>query len=215
MRKRLSKPVLLLTYGYPGSGKTTFSRQFAHDYGLLHAGSDRIRYELFDDPLFNAAEEQVIIAIMNYMTEQAFHAGTSVIYDRGVGVKKQRDSLFESARKSGFVALVVWFQTDKETALYRAMNRDRRRAEDRYSFPISAEQFEAVASRMTRLSGKEPFVVASGKHAYRSQAQAVLNRLSKLGVHVESENAAELRKQQAGRVDPSLRQLRPQDVGRG
>lgn len=213
MQKRFSQPIMLIAYGYPGSGKTTFARQFAHEYGLLHVSADRIRYELFDDPHFNAAEEQVIISIMNYMTDQALKAGASVVYDRGVGVKKQRDTLIDSARKQGFVPLTVWIQTDIETAQYRAMNRDRRRAEDRYSFPLPQDAFDSMAKVMTRPGEKEPFVVVSGKHAFRSQAQAVLNRLQRSGVIYGQPQ--EQAPKPAGRVDPRLRRLRPQDVGRG
>ena len=200
-------------YGYPGSGKTSFARQFAHEHNFLHISADRIRYELFDDPQFTVGEEQVVIALMNYMVEQALKSKTNCIYDRGVGIKKQRDALISSASKSGFIPLTVWCQTDRDTAQYRALNRDRRKAEDRYSFTITQEVFDAETKRMTKPDEKEHFVVVSGKHSFRAQAQTVLNKLVRLGAVTTT--ASTTAAAPAVRTAMPARRLRPQDVGRG
>jgi len=216
MKHSFSKPVLLITFGYPGSGKSTFAQHFSAGHGLVHIGSDRIRYELFDDPQYTPAEENVVTHLMDYMLEQTIKAGVSAIYDYNVSTKKNRQILKDTAAKHNVTPLVVWIQTDKETSQYRSMNRDRRRAEDRYSFPLSRSQFDSFSDKMKKPGEKEASVVVSGKHAFRTQSLAILNKLKRLGIYpVPPEDTALPLKYRTGRVDPTVRQLRPQDVGRG
>jgi predicted kinase len=52
-----SKPFLILFYGYPGAGKTYFSRQFTETIQAAHMQADRIRGELFETPQYDKQEK--------------------------------------------------------------------------------------------------------------------------------------------------------------
>jgi predicted kinase len=43
-----TKPVMIMLYGIPGSGKTHFADELAQCMGAAHVQGDRIRSELFE-----------------------------------------------------------------------------------------------------------------------------------------------------------------------
>lgn len=77
----LTRPTLILLYGYPGAGKTFMARQLSEDIQAAHVQSDRIRFELFEQPRYDRQENQIVDHLMQYMTEEFLNSGISVIYD--------------------------------------------------------------------------------------------------------------------------------------
>ena len=176
------KPVLILLYGFPGSGKTYFSRQLCEEVQSAHLEEDRIRYELFEKPRFTNQENFALSKIMEYMTGEFLTAGISVIYDMNAMRVSQRRSLREIARKRRAEVLIVWFQLDADTAYLRNNKRDRRRLDDRFAAGYNIEQFKQVAAYMQQPEPTEDFIVTSGKHTYPSQRSNVFKRLADLHV---------------------------------
>ncbi|MGD0284540.1 MAG: AAA family ATPase [Candidatus Saccharimonadales bacterium] len=77
----VSKPLLIMMYGYPGAGKTFFARQLCEQLQAVHVQGDRIRYELFDEPQYDKQENEIVTHLVDYMTEEFLKVGVSVIYD--------------------------------------------------------------------------------------------------------------------------------------
>ncbi|MBP9761852.1 AAA family ATPase [Candidatus Saccharibacteria bacterium] len=48
-----TKPLLVLLYGMPGSGKTFFARQLCDQISAAHVQGDRIRDEIFENPTYS------------------------------------------------------------------------------------------------------------------------------------------------------------------
>ncbi len=199
----LKKQILILTFGYPGSGKTHFANQFAAKHGLIHISGDRFRHELFDDPQFSDGENQVVGRLMDYMLEQAMKTKTSIIYDASNGVRTKRQELTSAANKRGIKTLMVWAQTDLNTAFTRASNRDKRRPGDKYSFNIDQEVFDYLLNKVTAPGYGEDYVVVSGKYDFPAQELTVLKKLEKLKL-IESLNKAPSRFQRS-QPDSSLK----------
>ena len=65
-----SSPLLIMVYGYPGSGKSFFARELTNHVQAAHIQDDRIRAELFDKPNYSKQENQFVSQFMNYMTEE-------------------------------------------------------------------------------------------------------------------------------------------------
>ena len=76
-----TKPLLIMLYGYPGSGKSYVARQLSNHLQAAHVQGDRIRFELFEQPRFDKQENAVVTQLMDYMTEEFLNSGISVIYD--------------------------------------------------------------------------------------------------------------------------------------
>jgi predicted kinase len=198
----LNKPALFMLYGFPGSGKTYFARQFAENIGAVHLQSDRVRYELFEDPRYDEQENQIVSHLMQYMSEEFLRAGLSVIYDGDVTKASTRRDVREVAFDTKSYSLLVWPQIDIESAFARVAKRDRRKSDDKYAHNLDRRTYEAAISKMQNPSAAEDYVVISGKHNYQTQQNAVIKKLFDAGI-ISAQNA------QAGLVKPGLVNLVP------
>lgn len=188
------KPLLLQLYGYPGSGKTYFARQFCEQFQAAHVQDDRIRFELFDEPRYDKQENDVIAQLMDYMTGEFLAAGISVVYDTNAMRASQRHVVREMARKSHAQSLLIWFQIDPDSAYQRILKRDRRRSDDKYAANIDQGTFEKIAGHMQNPLPAEDYIVISGKHVFKTQMSAVVKRLHELNLISSSEAQSQVAK---------------------
>lgn len=215
-KMQLNQPTLFLLYGFPGAGKTYFARQLSNDLKAAHVQADRIRHELFTEPRYDRQENQIVNQLTLYMTEEFLSAGLSVILDLNAGRAAQRRALREMARRADVQTVIIWFQIDLESAFSRVVNRDRRKADDRYSLQYDRTSFDEVTSRMQNPTPTEDYVVLSGKHVYPTQRAMIIKRLYDLGLLHAGQTQAGLAKPglvnlvpnpMSGRVDPSRRNI--------
>lgn len=175
-------PFLLLLYGFPGSGKTYFARQFTEAVQVAHLEQDRIRYELFQQPKFTKQENYALGRIMDYMAGEFLNAGISVVLDMNAMRVSQRRALRELARQAKATTLVVWLQVDADTAYLRNAKRDRRKQDDRFAVGYDVEAFKQLAAYMQHPEPTEDFVVTSGKHSFPGQLSTVMKKLADMNV---------------------------------
>lgn len=178
----LNKPTLILLYGYPGAGKTFFSRQLCDDIVAAHVQGERIRYELFDEPRYDKQENEVVSHLMEYMAEEFLNAGVSVLYDMNAARVGQRRVLRDMARRCKAKFALVWIQVDAESAFTRAAKRDRRKVDDKYAQPLDRTTFDSLTGNMQNPETTEDFMVISGKHTYQTQRSAIIKKLYDLGL---------------------------------
>ncbi len=178
----LTKPALILLFGFPGAGKTFLARQLCEDLQAAHVQGDRIRYELFEEPRYDHQENEIVSHLMSYMAEEFLTAGISVIYDLNAARLGQRRQLRDLARKTKAHPVLIWVQIDTESAFNRVVKRDRRRADDRYGTQIDRTTFEDLIGQMQNPGQTEEYIVVSGKHNYQTQRNAVFKKLYDLGL---------------------------------
>jgi predicted kinase len=212
----LNRPVMILLYGYPGAGKSYLARQLCEDVQAAHVQSDRIRYELFEQPRYDRQENQIVDHLMQYMSEEFLNAGISVIYDINAMRFAQRRELRDMARKNKVETILVWMQIDQESAFARVSKRDRRKLDDKYTPSIDRKTFDQVASYMQNPQQTEEYIVVSGKHTYHTQRNAVLKKLYDMGITSPDSNNPKVVKPGlvnlvpnplAGRVDSTRRNI--------
>jgi predicted kinase len=211
-----TRPLLVLLYGFPGSGKTFFARQLCEQLIAVHVHGDRMRGELFESPTYSKQENHVVTSLMNYMTGEFLNAGVSVVYDTNAMRVSQRRALRNMAAKAGVETVLVWLQIDTESAFARASRRDRRKIDDHYAQALDRAAFDSLASAMQNPDPTERYQVISGKHVFGTQRNAILrhlldrhlitldpsaNQISKPGLVNLVPNPA------AGRVDLSRRNI--------
>lgn len=184
----LTRPTLILLYGYPGAGKTFLARQLCEDLNAAHVHGDRIRYELFEQPRYDKQENQIVEHLMEYMTEEFLNAGISVVFDMNALRAAERKELRELARKHKADNLVIWLQIDADSAFDRVNKRDRRKADDKYTPPMDRNTFETFAGRMQNPQPNETYMVISGKHNYKTQRNSIIKRLYDSGL-MSTDNA--------------------------
>ena len=169
-------------HGLPGAGKSAFARRSSEINQLAHIASDRIRYELFDDPRYTAAENRTVFRICTYVTEISLGQSQPIIFDMNLPSQTMRKDMKRLAEKNGYNFLIVWVQTEKEEAQRRAIQRDRRRPDDKYSVAMSRQLFETLAGSSGRPDpDRESVVVISGQQPFTQQQSQVEYKLHKMG----------------------------------
>jgi len=208
-----NRPLLIMLYGFPGSGKSYFARQLAEHMQIAHIQGDRIRGELFSEPRYDKQENTIVAQLMNYMTEEFLSAGVSVIYDESVYRGSQRMAVRDMARRKNATPLLVWLQIDADSSYARLPKRDRRRTEDKYSRDYTEHSYARMLSGMQNPNNEE-FIVISGKHTFPSQKSAVFKRLTELGLISQAASALNVVKPglvnlvpTSGRVDMARRNI--------
>lgn len=217
-KSKLTKQTLILLYGLPGSGKSFFSRQAGELLNIPHISSDRIRYELFEKPTYSKEEQAIVTNLMLMMLEEYFKLGMSAIFDISINKLQERRNMRDFARKHNVTPLLVWLQADPDTCFMRAKTRDRRKADDKYSYEISAELFDTVEKSMQQPQNEDVLVI-SGKHLFESQKHSLLRRLKEMQLlHEQQPEAKAVPKPElvnlvsraqmaAGRVDTGRRNV--------
>jgi predicted kinase len=176
----VTKPTLIMLYGFPGSGKTYLARNLCNDITAAHVNGDKIRYKLFEEPRYDKTENEIVDHLMEYMTEEFLDAGVSVIFDTNAIKKGQRRLLRDIARKKKAEHLLIWLQIDPESAFMRVSSRDRRKTEGKHAQPIDKHLFNEITSRMQNPAHDEEYMVLSGKHSYNMQRTAILKKMYSL-----------------------------------
>lgn len=177
--KKLSvpKPTILLMMGVPGAGKSFFARQFADNYGLPRVSTDRIRFELFNEPSYTSAEQQIVHRLAEHMTDELLRSGSSFIVDGLLGnTKTSRLNLARRAREHDYKLMIIWVQVDQATAKGRSLKRKAGKRDDQYNKALPEAIFAAWCKQLTPIMN-EHHVVVSGKHAYPTQESAVLRKV--------------------------------------
>lgn len=211
-----TKPLLVLLYGFPGSGKTFFARQLCDQLAAVHVHDDRIRGELFETPTYSKQENHIVTSLMNYMTGEFLSAGVSVIYDTNALRAGGRRAMRNLATKAGAESVLVWLQIDPDSAFSRVSRRDHRKADDKYAQTLDRAAFDTVSSGMQNPEVTERYIVISGKHVFGTQKSAMLRHLLDRGLITLDPSANQIGKPglvnlvpnpAAGRVDLSRRNI--------
>lgn len=172
-----SRPMVVLMVGIPGSGKSFFAQKFSDLFHTPVVSFDKLHYLLFSEPTFSKEEEVLVANLMNCQIQELFKTQRTFIVDGAMNTKMARLEIAKAARTHEYGLLVVWVQTDSASSRYRALNRSKKRSEDKYNFLLTSEQFESFAKRITPPDNREDHVVISGKHTFASQAKAVLKKI--------------------------------------
>lgn len=174
MKSRNKKPILIATLGYPGSGKTFFSRRFAKEFDFFHLNSDFLRSEIFPKPNYSKEENISVLRTRNFITEELLRKGINVIYDANLTKKIYRKDLQRIARRQKADYLLLWFKTPVEMALSRIKKRRGYKSElmKRYHIALDENILFKIKNE-EEYPTKEPYVILE-VGSYRKQKEIVL-----------------------------------------
>ncbi len=161
---QLSKPYLIAMVGIPGSGKSFFANHFAKTFNASIISGEIIAS--------NSANSESAEKISNYMLYQLFKSNSTIIYDRSLNRRSDRQELAKLAKHAGYETLFVWVQTDTASAKSRFIKSQKT---DKLK---AADIFENEFRKFTAPNSHEKHMVISGKHTYASQLKIVLTKLA-------------------------------------
>jgi len=170
----MAKPLIIVFLGYPGSGKTYFSRQLAEKLQAVTLNSDALRVSMFGS--LERIEEirqhdrtrlyADVFGAMDYAARQALRAGHTVIYDAQQTKRENRLGIEKIAQETGSVPILVWIKTSRETAMKRGQEREARDDSNQYDAEKMArliDRFESVTDvpdsneNVIEITGEQPF----------------------------------------------------------
>lgn len=116
---------LVVLVGLPGSGKSTWAKQYAANCEkILLVSSDAIREELWGSEEIQG-NPKVIFAEMQRRTEEALKSGKTVVYDATNIERKFRKELPRQYRQYASTIVCVVFNTPLEECIKRNTQRTR------------------------------------------------------------------------------------------
>lgn len=173
----LSRPLVIMVVGLPGSGKSFFARQFADMFGAPLVSADYVRHTLFPESKYTSEEDAYVQTLTQNQLTELFKTSKTMLVDGGANTRAARTKIEQQAKIHGYGTLVVWVQTDEPTAISRSLKRSAKRQADELNSPLSADAYKRLKKQFGAPSRFENVIVISGKHTYATQARVVLKKL--------------------------------------
>lgn len=180
MKSPLTSPTLFLLVGRPGSGKTYLARHLAKQLSIPVVSMERIRHAIIKKPSLSQAEESTVWRVGVMLAEGYLSVGASAIADMTASTADQRSELLRLAHFFRAEPLIIWQQTDRETAWQRCLDRQpNRRTDDAFSLKLTRAAFNAL-SRQLEPPHQERVVRVNGNQPAANQLAAITRHLIEL-----------------------------------
>lgn len=175
------RPILLVMFGYPGSGKTYFSERLAKHEGFVHLNADRTRLMIFTEPKYTLEEHRVVFRFMDYLAKEFLQHGVSVIYDANFNFRKSRRGMEKLASKVGATYRLVCIKTEEEKALKRLGKRAKVKDAKKKEIyrPIDQKVFMQLKSQMEMPMKSEKVIAIDGHSTFSEQLKSFHKQLDK------------------------------------
>ena len=120
----MTRPVLILLCGIPGSGKTTWAKNYiSKNPDFVHLSSDAIRAELYGDENIQGNPVEVF-TLMQKKAVESLNAGYNVVYDATSMTRKDRAGIISMCPKFTHIQCnIIWAPI--ETCIERDTTRER------------------------------------------------------------------------------------------
>ncbi len=157
----MSKAVLYLLLGYPGSGKTTTSKMIHEITGALHLWADRERRAKFRNPTYSHQETLELYDELNKRTDGLLAEGKSVIFDTNFNFYKDRQKLREIVKNRRAESRLIWVRTPRQVAKKRATEGSHTQV-NRILGNMSTEDFDRMSNNLQPPRDDEPYTEIDG-----------------------------------------------------
>jgi adenylate kinase family enzyme len=177
----MKNPLLIVTLGYPGSGKTYFSERLAKEYNLVHLSRDRFRHEAIPNPTFQPEEKDSISRALSWITEEFLMKGVGVLNDGNYNKRKYRNILAKIAKKTNTTYILVHIITPVDQAEKRILQRQKIKSKIKQKYYRHSDV--SIVSRIkdeTEYPTKsEPVIDIDGSQSFSKQLETFKKALAR------------------------------------
>ena len=136
-------PFILITAGFPGSGKSTLSKEIADKLGFIHLIGDKIRKNISNGAPTHSHQETIeVLSVLDQAAIESLDKGKSVICDMNYIKQEGRARYYDMAKNHNATAVTLWFDCPLEVALER--NKKRSPQTDAYYNDTPAEAVQRM-----------------------------------------------------------------------
>ncbi|MBQ2695146.1 ATP-binding protein [Candidatus Saccharibacteria bacterium] len=160
MEGKKNKRRVLLVFGAPCSGKTTFAEKFAKKFDLAYYDFDQLKEK-------NRLTRKNILLIIELLAR----TGKTLVIEGGLGSEKERSEVRNILREAGYTPSLVWIQTDLATIRLRLKQRYK-------SVSKAKDAYDDLMAGLEAPADFEKPIILSGKHTFETQARHVLAGLA-------------------------------------
>lgn len=160
MEGNRSKPRVLLVFGAPCSGKTTFAEKFAKKFNLTYYNLEEI-----------ANTENLLQAGLLDILALIARTHATVVLEGCIDTEKDRAEIRNVFRAAGYEPSLIWIQTDLNTIKLRLRSRFK-------TVSAAKQAYEDAINRLEAPSEVEAPIILSGKHTFETQTKHVLAGLA-------------------------------------
>jgi len=150
------RPILIVIFGLPGTGKTTFATALSNQLGIKHFNTDIIRSLSGKSQQYDKENKALIYDEILKLTSLEFEKGKSVIVDATFYKKKLRKRFKVLAQE--YDASVKWIEVCAgEEVVKKRVSKKRRYSEADFAvYQMIKSQFEPMEEKYIQLfSGQE------------------------------------------------------------
>jgi len=144
-------PILIVIFGLPGTGKTTFATVLSNQLGVKHFNTDIIRSLSNESQQYDEENKASIYDEMLHLTRLEFEKGKNVIVDATFYKKKLRERFKVLAQE--YDATVKWIEVCAgEEVVKKRVSKKRRYSEADYAvYQMIKSQFEPMQEEYMQL----------------------------------------------------------------
>ena len=153
---------MLLIFGAPCSGKTTFAEKFAKKFGLAYFNLDELKEK-------HNLTRKTILEILEIISR----TNQTLVFEGQIKNEKERLEIRNLLRDVGYEPALIWIQTDVATVRSRLKSKYKsvEKAKDIYNKAINTLEAPEENERP---------IILSGKHTFETQTKHVICGLAEL-----------------------------------
>jgi predicted kinase len=175
----MARPILYLTLGLSGAGKSYFSERLAKDIGAVYLNGDALRMAMIDEPVFSREEHRQVYRTMDFVVGELLRQGYSVIYNANFNKRAGRDEKREFAKRLHADCVLLWVNVPLSVAIERVKSRE-------FEIPTDKQRRDPVVNLLALKRGleepraEEPHIAIDGQLPYSQQFEQFKVGLEKL-----------------------------------